>query len=194
MGKAFDIMRPRRQPTKQAPREQGSKRSLVRLGGFFEFVILATIVVALASFLGKSVKSTLQFTSPVQNGELPEVTTDNIQDNTTKNQTPTASADAATPTQTSTALTKENARIKILNGTNTQNLASNTRDKLKKAGFNVASIGNAKNKYASSYIYYKEGAKDVAQEVGKIIGGSNLHLEQSQIAQEHDIVIVMGGS
>jgi len=91
-----------------------------------------------------------------------------------------------------TAITKENAKIKILNGAGVPSLAAETRDKLTKAGFKITSIGNAKNKYTSTYVYYKNGAKDIAEEIGKLLANRNPKVQESTVAQENDVIVVMG--
>ncbi len=200
MGRAFDIVKPRRINAAKFLGERGTPnksypRKSFKLGGIFEFIILAAIVTVLASYFGKAVKSTLQTSDVSENGGLPTLSTENIQDNTNKNAENSQTVAQAGNDQTAsavTAITKENAKIKILNGAGVPSLAAETRDKLTKAGFKITSIGNAKNKYTSTYVYYKNGAKDIAEEIGKLLANRNPKVQESTVAQENDVIVVMG--
>ena len=97
MGRAFDIVRPRRvheqekrrgQLTKAAnifdePAEYSKNHSkkIFRFGGILEFVILVAIITVLATYFGKAVKSTLPLSGITKNEGLPTLSTENIQDN-----------------------------------------------------------------------------------------------------------------
>ena len=92
---------------------------------------------------------------------------------------------------------KENAKIKILNGTNYSGLAAQEQKKLEKEGFNIQDIDSApKRDYAKTKIYYvKEDSKTATikkLESKYSIKAEKLPSELSKIGEGSDIIILLG--
>ena len=92
---------------------------------------------------------------------------------------------------------KENAKIKILNGTNYSGLAAQEQKKLEKEGFNIQDIDSApKRDYAKTKIYYvKEDSKTATiknLESKYSTKAEKLPSELSKIGEDSDIIILLG--
>lgn len=113
-------------------------------------------------------------------------------------QTDTQQKEAPAASQTEnnqSTINKASLKIKVLNGTKISGLAAQTKTTLENEGFEVESIGNAKNSYQTSYIYYKDGVDEGAKLVKDTLTGRDWKLESNNdLATRYavDILVVLG--
>ncbi|MGH2726744.1 MAG: LCP family protein, partial [Actinomycetota bacterium] len=85
----------------------------------------------------------------------------------------------------------EDVTITILNGTGSAGLATQERERLEKAGFDVREIGNANRRdYPKTTIFYKFGAEAKAQLVNDEYPGAVI--KDGSPKQDTDILIILG--
>ena len=104
----------------------------------------------------------------------------------------TAVARNAKNTELSSAVSRKNLTIQILNSTRKKGLAARAQKLLEKNGFAVEDIGNTKkerNLYKGK-IYYKSGFRETAKEIANIIPGTQRLYESNKF--KFGIVIVLG--
>ena len=111
----------------------------------------------------------------------------NNQDNDQNQENPTASPNPAT-----TTLDMMELKIKILNGSNQAKIAAKAKDFLEKKGYVIAKIGNAKNTYNKTYIYYHKGKINQAKQISQSFNIQTKIEENNQLTQNYDLVIVVG--
>jgi hypothetical protein len=100
-----------------------------------------------------------------------------------------------TPTPTASPATVDISAVtlRVLNGTTTAGAAARMRQQLERAGFTVRTTGNARNQnYATTIIYYQTGRQAEAEAVRDAIGGQNVNIEQSSLADPDMVLVVIG--
>ena len=93
----------------------------------------------------------------------------------------------------SPSINKSSISIKILNGSGKNGLAAQVKQDLEKKGFKIESIGNAKNSYNSTIIYYNKNKKEEAQIVSDNLTQfqTTIH-EDTELTGQYDVLIVLG--
>ena len=93
----------------------------------------------------------------------------------------------------SPSIDKSSISIKILNGSGKNGLAAQAKQDLEKKGFKIESIGNAKNSYNSTIIYYNKNKKEEAQIVSDNLTQFQTSLQENpELTGQYDILIVLG--
>lgn len=100
----------------------------------------------------------------------------------------------AEKTPTATAPDKASFSIRVLNGNGRTGEAANTKSTLQAAGFKVGVIGNAKNTYSTTQIYYSAKHESAAKLVSENLKKpAELHeAEQTLVGDGYDILVVLG--
>ncbi len=131
---------------------------------------------------------------------LPDVSLDTtVTDTTATDTTGTGTAATGTGTTTTTApapVTRSDVTISVLNGSGVAGRAAETADQLRAKGWSDVVPGNTEVS-AGTTIYYRQGAKEAADEVGVDLAvtqvapltGSSIEAEAATSA---DVVIVLG--
>lgn len=187
MGRAFDIIRTQSRqsspPVKRSATGSGGRNSQTFILGLI--VILAALALTGSLFQGtkKSEKSS-------ETQIFPEIEVEKIRGNEPKNnQSPAPQSSPAETQAPQPSFNKADLKIEILNGSGAPGAATNAKEKLEADGFKVAKIGNAKNKYAKTTIYFKNNL-EAGQAVGKVLEKDNF--EKSAITGIYDILVVVG--
>lgn len=192
MNKIFDIF----QQPKEEKEKKDEKQKKVNL-----FLLLVLIVLAALFFATISSTTILNFSKSQKETAVQETTTTPVEQ-------PTSPATTATPAPEPTATTtpsetlpetlpsdfdKTSVSIKVLNGTTINGLAAKTKIALEKEGWKVALIGNAKNRYKTTVIYFKEGKELVAKAIENVLSDRQTSREQNNsVVGKYDIVVVLG--
>lgn len=82
--------------------------------------------------------------------------------------------------------------IRILNGGSAAGSAAGLRDQLAEAGYEVLSIGNAKNTHGQTTLYHQADQRTAAETVAKQLGEPPIAFVTSAIASPADVLIVLG--
>jgi LCP family protein required for cell wall assembly len=81
-------------------------------------------------------------------------------------------------------------RVRVLNGTGVNQLASNTLESLKNSSFAPAGVGDTRN-LARTQIHYRPGHEDKAKLVARYLGGVGVRVEDEAIG-DADVVVMLG--
>jgi hypothetical protein len=68
------------------------------------------------------------------------------------------------------AVPDSRVRVQVLNGSNTPGLARLATDRLRDAGFDVVSLGNARSSVKTSVVLDRVGNRDIAARVAEVLG------------------------
>jgi len=209
MNKSIDIIRnPKKRPipiqakritpqSKQKPIEEELEQEL-KVGKKKENLLMLVILIILSAvfFATLSTTSFLKFFKLSSSQPTPEPVQTAKEDSTSPQETQTAAPTAAQTNSTPTApatIDKSTVSIKILNGTTINGLAAKIKTTLVNDGWKVDSIGNAKNRYNTTIIYFKEGKENIADEVEKLLEDRETSSKQDNaIVGKYDIVVVLG--
>lgn len=196
--------KPKPKPQSSPPPSRSNNSSLKNGNGSLTFLYLlltGAVIVLLISNLPKSSADkekieTKSDENSIKKEELPSLIKE------TKPEPPPQSVKMTEPAVPSPVETKtpefpapvkkETDTIRILNGTNSKGLAAQIRGELEKAGFTVRAIGNARNQYKETIIYYDEGKEELAKKVSEALSSRKSVLKQSPIAKPDDVLVVAG--
>lgn len=195
--------KPRSQPS--PPPSRPSATSSKNNGGALTFLYLllaVAVIVLLISNLPKSSADKEKVeTKPAENSikekkdvlpEEPEPPSQSVKMTEPAAPPPSKTKPTRTETKTETQTQKEAETIRILNGTGTKGLAAQIKGEIEKAGLTVRAIGNARNKYKETIIYYDEGKEELAKKVSEALSSRKSILKQSPIAKPDDVLVVAG--
>lgn len=104
-------------------------------------------------------------------------------------------SDTASETQVSAPAATEPSHdftVRILNGGGQAGAAATLRDQLTAAGYEVLSVGNAKNAHAQTTVYHETEKRALAETVAKDLGEPPVAFTSNAIAAPADILIVIG--
>ncbi len=108
---------------------------------------------------------------------------------------PQPTASASPSISPASNLTPDQIKIRILNSTSTTGLAAKLKQELTAKGYTIAKIGNAKNKYNKTQVWYQSGNQDKANQVAKDIQGYSLELDEADpntLGESIDVLIIIG--
>jgi len=165
---------------------------------------LSTILIILMALLVS--QAVIYFTQTKRDAAVSVPKADTTPKTTTKSTTADASTtptdkttttDAtATTAPASTALTKDKATVRILNGSGVTGAANKASALIKAAGYTISSTGNAKSyTYATTQVLYKNSdAKSVAEDIAKALTGYTTEVKEDAAtpASATEIVVVVG--
>jgi hypothetical protein len=100
------------------------------------------------------------------------------------------------PSTDQSSLRSENARIELLNGTNTKGLATRARDYLGGAGYNVVSVGDAgRYDYRDTVIVYYADKKNTQAGLAKMFNVKPENIRPAPSARtDVDIRVILGST
>lgn len=176
---------------------------------WFYFLISLAVVIALVSAItplilkkdtskkyyseADSVEDKIQ--NPPQSQESNETLNPTGSQTTEEPKTETTPQPQSQPTPTETPIDKASFQIKILNGTSTNGLAAKIKGELENQGFKVISVANAKTRYQTTFIYYKDNKEKEAKEVEKALSGRQITVELNNnlaLAHKVEVLVVLG--
>lgn len=208
MSKAFDItIRPKKTSTATKPTNNHQFRGLLFLG------VTIIIILMIADFNNNS---NTKISADIINNEKVQSENTEIQNNPIENQNTTSNNEQLTQkitetnnsqidnsnnkvtanienTQSAAVIDKSKISISILNGARISNAANNTKTLLEKQGFVIEKLGNAKNLYQHTVIYFNKDKKNEAVLVQLALDNQNITLEENpSLTASNDLLIIIG--
>jgi hypothetical protein len=89
------------------------------------------------------------------------------------------------------AVPDSRVRVQVLNGTNKSGLAAQATDRLRAAGYDVVSIGNARTRADSSRVLDRVGNRAVADSVAKTLGITRVET-QRDTSLYLEVTVILG--
>ena len=213
MGKAFDIIyAPKPKPTPR-PTSHKSSPSHHQTSGwvYLGLIIVVSLMVAdLSNGFGNddqiiekenNTNQSEQVLSETiePNNEIIQETSESSNTNDEQNIKPNnQTSENATLEESSTqtqnaSINKSSIKIRVLNGSKTSGAAANTKTKLASQGFTIDSIGNTRNPYSKSYIYYNINQREAAVLVQLALENQDIVLQENpSLTGDYDILVVIG--
>ncbi len=106
---------------------------------------------------------------------------------------PTPSATPTpTPTATTPAITKQNASLRILNGSGTAGQANVVRHAVEARGWRVRLIAVASTRRATTIVYYRDGLQELATNLATDLNRKNTLEKNNTILGTDDILVIVG--
>lgn len=205
MSKAFDItIRPKKTPVAVKPTNHYQSSSLLFLG---VAIIISLVIIDFNN--NSKISTDIVNNSQVQSENTQTLDTTATESQNSFDNNPTqktsdtintldnnsSSNDVANieNTQSAAVIDKSKISISILNGARISNAANNTKTLLEKQGFVIEKLGNAKNLYQHTVIYFNKDKKNEAVLVQLALDNQNITLEENpSLTASNDLLIIIG--
>lgn len=91
-----------------------------------------------------------------------------------------------------TASVEGEGRLQVLNGSGTSGLGTKVAAKLKEAGYEIVSTGNAVRRYDETTVFYQPGSEALAREVARFLGTTKIEPAPNSLDKKIPVTVVVG--